>query len=250
MADAVDVAAADDFEHLFNVDFRGSQQHLAQQTVGELWVTFVQIQCVVGHDFTHQAEAVGMNAARRHAHQHVADLDLRAVDQPLLLDHTDREAGDVVLAVGIHTRHFGRLAAHQGATRLAAALRDPGDDSFDFAGLVAPHGHVVEEQQRFGPLRQHVVDAHGHGIDADGIVLVHGERQLELGADAVGAAHQHRLLDPQRREVEHPAERPDIAHHAQTRSRRHVLLDAPHHFVSGFEVDPRLFITFCHRGKE
>ena len=246
MADAVDVAAADHLQHLFYVDLRRGQQHLAQQAVGEFGAAFVQVQPAVGHDLAHQAETVGVDAARRHAHQHVADPNLRAVDQPLLLDHAHRESGDVVLAVGIHARHLGRLAAHQRAAGLAAALGDARHDGLDLPGLVAAHGHIVEEQQRLGPLRQHVVDAHGHGVDADGVVLVHGERQLELGAHAVGAAHQHRFLHLERREVEHAPEGADVAHHAQARSRRHVLLDAPHHFVSGLEIHAGLFITFSH----
>ncbi len=158
----------------------------------------MQVEAVVGDDLAHEAEAVGVHAARRDADQHVARGDLRAVDELLLLDDAHREAGDVVLAVGVHARHLGRLAAHERAARLTAALGDARDDRLDLPGFVVSHGHVVEELQRLGALRQHVVDAHGHGVDADRVVLVHLERQLELRAHAVGAAHEHRFLDLQR----------------------------------------------------
>ena len=246
VADAVYVAVANHLQHLPDIDFGRSQQHLAQQFVRQFGIYLVQVEAVVGDDLAHKAETVGVHAARRDADQHVARLDLRAVDQLRLLDHADRKARDVVLALRIHARHLGRLAAHQRAAGLTAALGHAADDGFDLLRLVVAHGHVIEEHQRFRALRQHVVHAHGHGINADRVVLVHLERQLELGAHAVGAAHQHRLLHVQRRKVEHAAEGADIAHHAQTRGRRDVLLDAPHHFVSGFEVYAGLLITLCH----
>ena len=77
-------------------------------------------------------------------------------------------------------------------------------------------------------------------------MLIHLESQLELGSHAVGTAHEHRLLDIKRREIEHSAEGADVTHHAQPRGRSHVFLDAAHHFVSGLEVHTGLFITFRH----
>ena len=136
------------------------------------------------------------------------------------------------------------------------------DVVFGGQALIADNGRLLAENQRFqrrndliaadvdlqrlGALRQHVIDAHGHGVNADRIVLVHLEGQLELGAHAVGAAYEHRLLHIQGREVEHPAESADVAHHTRTRGRSHVLLDAPHHFIPGFEIHAGLFITLSH----
>ncbi len=223
VADAVHVAAADHFEHLLHIDFRRGEQHLAQLFVRQLGIDLVQVQAVVRTNLAHEAEAVGVHAARGDAHQHVAGPDLRTVDELRLLDDAHRETGDVVLALGVHARHLGRLAAHQRTARLTAAVGDARDDGLDLLGFVVPHGHIVEEHQRLGTLRQHVVDAHGHGIDADRVVLVHLEGQLELGSHAVGTAHEHRLLHLQGREVEHAAECTDVAHHAQARGRGHVL---------------------------
>ena len=61
-------------------------------------------------------------------------------------------------------------------------------------GIVVRHGHVVEEEQRLGPAAQGVVDAHRHQVDAHRVVHARQRGHLELGAHAVGAGDQHRVL--------------------------------------------------------
>ena len=200
----------------------------------------------VGDDLAHEAEAVGMHAAGSDAHKDVAHLDLGAVDQLGLLHDARREAGDVILVAFVHAGHLGRLAAHQGAARLAAALGHAGDDRLDLGRDIVPQGHIVQEEERLGALREHVIDAHGHGVDADGVVLVHREGDLELGAHAVGAAHQDRLLVAERGEVEHTAEGSDASHRARTGRGGDVLLDAADHFVARFQVHACFFVRLCH----
>ena len=94
-------------------------------------------------------------------------------------------------------------------------LAAPGD-ALDHGGrgvdVELAAGEVVEEEQRLGALHQDVVDAHRHQILADGVVLVELEGELELGADAVGAGHQHGLLEFFR-DLEQRAETADPAHH-------------------------------------
>src|SRR5690606_14653471 len=53
-------------------------------------------------------------------------------------------------------------------------------------------GVVVQEEQGFRTAHNQVIDAHGHQVDADGVVFLHGHGQLQLGADAVGGRYQHR----------------------------------------------------------
>ena len=72
---------------------------------------------------------------------------------------------------------------------------------------------VVEEEQRLGALHDDVVDAHRDEVDADRVVDAGLERDLELGADAVGAGDQDRVLEARRLEVEQPAEAAQAAHH-------------------------------------
>ena len=131
-----------------------------------------------------------------------------------LLDHADDEAGDVVLAVGVEARHLGGFAADQRAAVLAAAARDAGDDLLGDRRRQPPGRQVVEKEQRLGALHQDVVDAVVDQIGADGVVPAGHERDLELGADAVGARDQHRLLVAIAIETEEPAERSDLRQHA------------------------------------
>jgi hypothetical protein len=59
-------------------------------------------------------------------------------------------------------------------------------------------------------LDQDVVDAHGHQVDADGVVPAELLGQLELGAHAVGGGHQDGFGVSPRVELEQPAETADI----------------------------------------
>ena len=110
-----------------------------------------------------------------------------------LLDDADREAGEIVLAGGIHAGHLRGLAADQRAARLLAARGDALDDLGGGRDVELAARVVVEEEERLGALREDVVDAHRDEIDADRVVAVELERELQLGADAVGAGDQHRL---------------------------------------------------------
>jgi hypothetical protein len=59
--------------------------------------------------------------------------------------------------------------------------------------LKRPGGVVVEEEERLGSADEDVVDAHGHEVHADGVVLAHRLRDLELRPHAVRARHKHRI---------------------------------------------------------
>ena len=55
-----------------------------------------------------------------------------------------------------------------------------------------------------------VVDAHRHQILADAVEQSGLDGDLELGADAVGGRHQHRILEARRLEIEQAAEAAQI----------------------------------------
>jgi hypothetical protein len=95
---------------------------------------------------------------------------------------------------------------------------------------------VVEEEQRLGALHEDVVDAHRHQILAHGVVAVELERQLELGAHAVGARNQHRLL-VLLRQLEQRAETADAGHHAFAHGALGKRLDPVDQRVAGFDVN-------------
>jgi hypothetical protein len=69
-------------------------------------------------------------------------------------------------------------------TDAARSLSEPAD------------GKIIKKKQRLGTLNDDIVDAHGHQIDAHGVVFVHHEGDLELGAHTVGGTHQHGLAHP------------------------------------------------------
>ena len=83
----------------------------------------------------------------------------------------------------------------------------------------APHfelagGEIVEEVERFGGARDDVIDAHRHQVDANGIIARHHRRQFELGADAIGRRHQHRVAEAIKRQFIQRAESAEAAEHA------------------------------------
>ena len=90
------------------------------------------------HDPPRQRVAVGVQAGRGHADQHVAGRDRPAVDQPRAVDDADDEAGEVVFAVGVEARHLRGLAAEQRAAVLAAGARHAADDRSATSGDSRP----------------------------------------------------------------------------------------------------------------
>jgi hypothetical protein len=116
----------------------------------------------------------------------------RAVDDALSRPRR-REAGEVVLARGYMPgiSAVSPPISAQPACSQPAAM--PLTTSVATATSSLPQAKVVEEEQRLGALHQDVVHAHRHEVDADGVVAVQLEGELELGADAVGAGDQHRL---------------------------------------------------------
>jgi hypothetical protein len=75
-------------------------------------------------------------------------------------------------------------------------------------------------------------------------VPVREERDLEFGAHAVGARHEHRLLVFFEREE--PAEAADVRHDLGTESGLDVGLDLLDEEVAGVDVDARVFIGYGH----
>ena len=65
-----------------------------------------------------------MDARTGEPEDDVAGRDARAGQHLGPLDRADAEAGEVIVAGGIHAGHFGGLAADQRAAGLAAALGD------------------------------------------------------------------------------------------------------------------------------
>src|SRR5699024_10353606 len=87
------------------------------------------------------------------------------------------------------------LAAHQGRPRLDAAFGHALDQVRDLFRHVFAAGDVIQKDQGLGAGADDVVDAHGHAVDDHGVVPVQQHGDAQLGAHAVGARDQHRVLD-------------------------------------------------------
>ena len=246
MGDSVDVTVADDVEDLLHIDPGRGEGDFPERLVTEFRIYLVEVESRVGEYLADKAETVGMYSRGGDSHEHVAGLDLGSVDEFGLLDHSCGVARNVIFPVSVHSRHFGGLAANEGATGLAASLCDSGHDGLDLGRDVLADSHIVEEEQRFGTLCEDVVHAHCDSINSDGVMLVHCKCKFQFRSDTVGAAHEDRLLDVQCREVEHASERADVAHHPRAGCGGYVFLDTADDVVSGFEAYACFLIIYCH----
>ena len=98
-------------------------------------------------------------------------------------------------------------------------------------------------------MHHEIVDRHGDEVDADGVVHAGFDRDLDLGADAVGGGDQHRILEARALEIEQSAEAADLGVGAGPRRRLHQRLDQLHHAVAGIDIDAGLRIgeaLFAH----
>ncbi len=144
----------------------------------------------------------------------------------------------------VHARHFGRFSAHQRAARLHAAFDDARDEAFAHADVEFSGRKIVEKEQRLGALDDHVVDAHGHQIDAHGVVPAGVDRQAQLGADAVGSGHQHGLAVAIERHLDQGAESAQPAQHLAAHGTLHVGFDAFDEFLAGVDIDSSLGVGY------
>ena len=126
-----------------------------------------------------------MQTIRRKAEQQVTGLDLRSGQEAFSLHRADDETRQIVLAFGVHARHFGGFAANQGAAIVPAAPCDTLHHIGAHLRLELTHRKVVQKEKRRRPLHGNIIDAVVHQILAHGVVPPGSEGNLELGADPV-----------------------------------------------------------------
>ncbi len=178
-----------------------------------------------------------MHAGGGEAEDDVAFGNVAGRQQLAALGRTHGKAREVVVAVRIHARHFGGLAADQRAASLAAALGDALHDRRTLVRVELAGGEVVEEEQRLGTLHHEIVDAHGDEVDADGVVAVGVDGDLQLGANTVIGRHQDRIREAGGLEIEQAAEAADLTIRARAARRAHGRLDLLDHQVAGIDID-------------
>ena len=186
-----------------------------------------------------------MQAGRGQTHDLVAHADAGTVHQLGVVHDAHAEAGQVVFAIAVHVGHLGGLAAQQGTGGLATAFGHAADDRVGGIHIQLAGGEVVKEEQGGGPLDQDVVDAHGHEVDAHGIVLVEGKGQFELGAHAVGGRNKHGVAHVADFRSEQAPESPDVGDDPLGMRALHQMLDARHEIIAGLDIDAGFGICFC-----
>ena len=185
-----------------------------------------------------------MHTGGRQSDDHIAGLH-GVIAQDLFLVHDAHgETGQIVLVLRHHARVLGRLAAHQRAVGLHAALGHALDDLGDLLRDVAAAGDVVQEHQRLCTGADDVVDAHGHAVDADGVVLVHDHGDLQLGAHAVGAGDQHRVLVAGAVQLKQAAKAAQPADAVLVHGAGHILLHQFDRTVTGGDVHACCGVAF------
>ena len=175
-----------------------------------------------------------MNAGRSNADENIAGCQLGAVDHLIAVNQTNREACHVILIYRIEARHLSGLAADQCAACLTAAVCDTLYQLSDALRIVLADCNVVEEEQRLCAAACDVVDTHSDTVNTNRVMLVHQERQLQLGADAIGAGDQNRVLHSLYRRFKHAAEAADRTEYARN--------------ISAFDKRLHLFDSFITCG--
>ena len=137
-----------------------------------------------------------MHAGGGKAENHVARFGARLQEQVFALGGADGKSGEIKIAVRVHARHFRRLAADQGGTRLAATFGNPGNNGACGFDIEFPRGIIIEEEQRLGALNHQIVHAHGDEVRADTGIVSGSDRKAEFCSDAVGRGDEYRIPEP------------------------------------------------------
>ena len=167
------------------------------------------------------------------------------IAQDLFLIHNAHgEAGQIVLLLRHHARVLGSLAAYQCTIGLHAALGHALDDVGDLFRHVAAAGDIIEEHQRLCTGADDIVDAHGHAVDADGVVLIHDHGHLQLGAHTVGAGDQHRVLVTGAIQLKQAAKAAQTADAVLVHGTGDILLHQLHRAVTGGNVHACCGVAF------
>src|SRR6266478_4441552 len=119
--------------------------------------------------FASQRVSVGVQAIGGQAEDAIPHLHVFAADDAVAFDHSDYESGKIVLAFGIKPRHFGSLAANQGAAVMLTGFGEAANNFFRDFQFQPAGGQVVHEKQRSRTLHSDVVYAVVYQVGADGV---------------------------------------------------------------------------------
>src|SRR5205085_9884752 len=139
--------------------------------------------------------------------------------------------------------------ADQGATSSAAGARESAQQLIEHKWLQSFAADVIEKEKRTRADDGDVVDTMIHQIGADGVVLVHRERDFQFRADAIDARNQNRIAHAGKFRAEQSTEAPDLSEHSWSMRLPDERLDAALELVAKINIHPGgcvgLFVL-CH----
>src|SRR5574337_475750 len=127
-----------------------------------------------------------------------------------LLDHTHDGAGQIEVPGLIEPRHLRGFTADERHAVGPAAPGYPGDDALQHRDLEARARYIVQERERPRAVDQDVVHTVVDQILAHRVVAAGVEGHEHLGAHAIGAHDEHRVLHVGW-DAHHPPEAPDCS---------------------------------------
>ena len=134
-----------------------------------------------------------MQAGGGHGDDHVVFPHPVRAQQLVGLHHAHGGGGHIVLPRLHDPRMLRGLPAQEGAPGLHAALGNAGHNIGHMLGHHLADGDIVLQKQRLRPAHHQVVHAHGHQVDADGVMLAHSLGDRQFRAHPIGAGGQQRL---------------------------------------------------------
>ena len=228
--------------HGLHIDPGRGQKRLSQSLSQFVVICIQALRRHVKH-LAHQGETIAVHAGRSDGHQHIAGGNVLSGDHVLLIHHAHGKARDVVVVLRHHAGMFCGLTAHQSGPRHLAALGYTLHDGGDLLGTIPAAGYIIQEKQGFSPCTGHIVDTHGHAVNANGIMPIQHHGQLQLGTHAVRAGKQHRMfhiLDGiQGKSAGKTAQPP---HHLRAHGLLHMLLHQFHRSVARLNIHASLLV--------
>jgi hypothetical protein len=125
--------------------------------------------------------------------QNISRHNRLGIENSLPFDDSDYKASQIIFTVGKITGMLCGLAPDQDTARLTTSRSNALDNNFSDIDVKLATDEIVQEEKRLGALSDDIIHAHGHKIDADGVVFLHHERHFELGSNAVRGRNQHRM---------------------------------------------------------
>ena len=190
----------------------------------------------------HQRVAVRVQAGGREPDDDIVLIHPVRAEERRLVHDSHAEPREIEGVLRHHSGMLGGLAAEERAPRPATAFGDALNDRDDTRGLHSADGQIVEEEQRLRAGARHVVGAHRHEVDPDGVQPIGLPRDLELRPHAVGGRGE----EPAFADAIEPGEAAHLIGDLRAPHARGEIGDQGDRLGRGLGVDTRLAVGGAH----